>query len=145
MTVRVQYNLPRGLELDRVLKEAKKNALITIGIVVEEDTKKRFEEQGPDWEPLKPATIAAKGSSAILIDTGLMLNSIESQVNEEEGTVKIGIFKKERALIALVHELGSPSRNIPARPFMIPAQLKNERDAIETVKASYQIAMELKR
>jgi len=41
----------------------------------------------PLWDPLKPATVARKGSDAPLIDTGRLLQAIQYEVNsgEDEG------------------------------------------------------------
>jgi hypothetical protein len=43
-----------------------------------------FENPKNGWPPLKPATIKAKGSNAILIDTGQMRNAITYVISEGE-------------------------------------------------------------
>jgi hypothetical protein len=139
MTVKVKRNIPRGHELERLLKRANKIALETIGVVNETEIKRRFEVQGPGWTPLKESTIERKGSSSILIDTGLMLNSISYEIDENEQKVRIGIFTKERALIGLVHERGSIVRKIPKRPFMIPAQLVKEGESLNIIRTIYSL------
>lgn len=72
---------------------------------------------------LKPATIAAKGSSTPLIDTGELLSQITHKM-EGKDTVSIGVFGSKGG-IAAVHELGAPSKNIPARSFARPALKEN--------------------
>jgi len=94
MPVREERRIPKGLELKRALDRAKMAALMTIGVATEKEIKRLFEVQGePPWTPLSPATIAAKGSSSILIDTGLMLNSMRYELDEESGDVKVGVFE----------------------------------------------------
>lgn len=39
-----------------------------------------FDREGPGWKKLKPATIAAKGSDKILVDTGALKRSITYEV-----------------------------------------------------------------
>jgi phage gpG-like protein len=142
MPITEKRTIPKGKELERAIAEAKKRSLQTIGIIMEEGVKKRFEDQGPDWKPLKPATIKAKKSSSILIDTGLLVNMIESKIDEQAGQSLIGVFGKERALIALVHERGSVVRNIPARPFLIPTQLEKTDECLEIIRSSYKVLFE---
>lgn len=78
---------------------------------------------------LKPATIAAKGSSTPLIDTVELISQVTHKM-EGKDTVKIGVFGS-RAEIAAVHELGAPSKNIPARSFARPALKENEAGVIK--------------
>lgn len=52
-------------------------ALNTVGIFARNISVEAFETDGyGTWAPLQPETVAAKGSSAILIDTGILRNSI---------------------------------------------------------------------
>jgi phage gpG-like protein len=78
---------------------------------------------------LKPATIAAKGSSTPLIDTGELISQVTHKM-EGKDTVKIGVFGS-RAEIAAVHELGAPSKNIPARSFARPSLKENQAGIIK--------------
>lgn len=78
---------------------------------------------------LTPATIAAKGSSTPLIDTGELISLVTHKM-EGKDTVKIGVFGS-RAEIAAVHELGAPSKNIPARSFARPSLKENEAGVIK--------------
>lgn len=105
-------------ELKEQFRRAKKLSLVVIGTEAERDIKKRFDLQGPGWAPLKPATIAAKQSDEILIDTGLLQNSIEFKVKPEG--LEVGVFNPARTQIALAHEFGFPPHNLPARPFIRP-------------------------
>jgi len=139
MTIKIKRNIPRGSELERLLRQANKIALQTIGVINETEIKRRFEVQGPGWTPLKQSTIERKGSSSILIDSGLMLNSIHYEVDEIEQKVRIGIFTEQRALIGLVHERGSIVRKIPKRPFMIPAQLTKEEESLNIIRTLYSL------
>lgn len=59
-----------------------------LGAKAEEIVQLAFESGGfGKWPPLKPATIARKGSSAILIDTGQLRRAISSDV-EKKGSIK---------------------------------------------------------
>lgn len=78
---------------------------------------------------LKPATIAAKGSSTPLIDTSEMLGQITHKMKDKT-TVEVGVFGS-RAGVAAVHELGAPSKNIPARSFERPAFNENKQGIIK--------------
>jgi hypothetical protein len=56
-------------------------ALKQLGVIAEGTIQKAFATGGFGfWEPLRPATIARKGSSAILIDTSQLRRSISSRV-----------------------------------------------------------------
>lgn len=78
---------------------------------------------------LKPSTVAAKGSSTPLIDTSEMLGQITHRMNGKD-TVDVGVFGS-RAGIAAVHELGAPSKNIPARSFERSAFNENKNGIIK--------------
>ena len=74
---------------------------------------------GRPWKPLAPATVRAKGSSQILIDSGDLLANVQEESRYEAG---------ERASIitttseyGAVHEFGMPERGIPKRSFLQPA------------------------
>lgn len=55
--------------------------LVNIGIRCEQFIQRAFASRGfGEWEPIKPATKKAKGSSAILIDTGQLRRSVSSKV-----------------------------------------------------------------
>ena len=69
--------------------------------------------------PLKESTIRAKGSSVTLIDSGQMLASVQSRVddsNPELLQVWAGIFDEDIAEYACYNEYGT--RFIPSRSFI---------------------------
>lgn len=74
-----------GKEWERVSagKSDAETALGRIGALGTNICKGAFTSQGyGTWQPIKPATIKAKGSSKTLIDTGTLRNSITWQVNQ---------------------------------------------------------------
>jgi phage gpG-like protein len=108
----------------------KKNGVLLKTLVIQ-----RFEQQGPGWAAHKPAYAkrkAMRGREQILIDTGQLMGSISSvYVAYNEGFVGVqkGATSKggqDMVNLAAVHEMGSPSRNIPARPFLAPAAKEGE-------------------
>lgn len=84
--LRVPFNTKRkdidktiSLQFSAVFEKGKdaESALNIIGAKATNISKGAFTTQGyGSWSPLKPETIAAKGSSQILIDTGILRNSI---------------------------------------------------------------------
>jgi len=96
-------------------------------IKLRDEMKRTITRGVPEWEPLSPKTIARKGSSKPLIDTGDMRNSI-NQKDIEPMLAFIGVPRgaKNRdggdlVRIAAVHVYGSKTRNIPPRDFILPA------------------------
>jgi len=80
---------------------------------------------------LKPATIAKKKSSHPLIDTGELLSQVTiAQPIGDKFAIMVGVFGS-RSGIAAVHEMGAPSKNIPARPFLGPALKENKAGVIK--------------
>ena len=51
-------------------------ALAMVAAEVREDAAQRFEDEGPGWAPLAESTIAAKGGSRILFETGSLMDSL---------------------------------------------------------------------
>ena len=101
--------------LESIPKE-KKNILKLSGAFLEGKIKEKITEGDPSWASLKPETIKRKGSSKPLIDTGKLRASITHKV--ENSKALVGVFGSEQALIAAVHEFGSPKKNIPERSFL---------------------------
>ena len=65
----------------KIVTEQSISAYQDLSIVCEQIIQKGFETGGyGKWKPLKPATIAAKGSEQILIDTGQLRRAVTSQV-----------------------------------------------------------------
>lgn len=90
---------------------------------------------GRRFAPLKPATIAAKGSSKALIDTGALIGSIKTQ-RAGNGAVFVGVLRTARsstggklADIAAIHEYGAPAAGIVPRPFLQPVEDRYGRDS----------------
>ncbi|WP_407356800.1 hypothetical protein [Methanolobus sp. WCC5] len=73
---------------------------------------------------LKARTIARKGSSQPLIDTGELYDQIDHKSGP--GYVEVGVFGS-RALISLHHEFGAPKANVPERSFMRSASRENRK------------------
>lgn len=64
-----------------ILVSQPKQAYLELGLICEQIILKGFETDGyGKWKPLKAATIAAKGSSRILVDTAQLKKSITSEV-----------------------------------------------------------------
>lgn len=121
-------------------------AMRAIGEILSESTKERFATStapdGEAWKPNAPATIIArlnkikgaynkdgklskKGIAAAtgkkpLVDTGILADTILSQVGSDGNSVEIGTnrFAGEWSGGAAVHQFGSKDGNIPARPFL---------------------------
>jgi len=88
--------------------------LRAIGDRVVEQTKRRFESQGPapdgtPWAPLKPATLAAKKHKKILTETGHLRDSIRYRLLGQNA-VAVGTNR----VYAAIHQLGgrTPARTI---------------------------------
>lgn len=50
----------------------------------------QFDKGGPGWAPLAPSTIARKGSSLILVDSGAMRKSIKGTSGSDYAMLTIG-------------------------------------------------------
>lgn len=109
---------------------AQKISLMRVGLKAEGTAKKHISQQDLGWKPLKPATIAYKirkgYSENILVMTSSYFQSITSWVVNDTvyAGVKRGVVHKksgtEMGIIARVHEYGSLSGKIPARPLWQP-------------------------
>lgn len=74
----------------------------------------RITKKSPDgqrWQRLRPMTIEAKGDSSILVERGNDTDLYNSLVR---GIDRVTANAKHAA----THQFGSPSRRIPARPFL---------------------------
>lgn len=65
---------------------------------------------GRQWEPLDPSTVAKKGSSKPLIDTGALRNSITTRARRD------AVLLGTNLPYAPVHQYGG--EHIPARPYL---------------------------
>lgn len=73
---------------------------------------------GNRWAPLAESTVAAKGHSTPLIETGNLVADLEtsSEFNQRTATGIIGTSTQ----YGPIHEFGAPEAGIPARPFLGP-------------------------
>ena len=111
-SITIKNNIP---VLNKAIQTALKESLEKAGQVAEVLMTAKIDEGLQP--PLKPATIAAKGSSTPLIDTGQLYGQITHEVESDGRSVKVGVIGS-RASIAAVHEFGAPSKNIPERSFI---------------------------
>lgn len=119
-------NIPRLIE---EFEKAKEQALREIGAEGEGSLKRTLTEGRGEWPSLKPGTIARKGSTRPLIDTGIMRSKITSRVDKDGSVVHIGLFGdddsaqrsgRETVEIGLVHEFGTRDGNVPQRAWLRP-------------------------
>lgn len=113
------------------MKKAQLLALKRFGLKAEGNAKSHMSKQDLGWVALRPATISAKlrkgYSENILIATSSYFQSITSWVDEAEMKTHVGVKKGAKGRngeliedIAAVHEYGSRSGGIPARPLWTP-------------------------
>jgi len=97
-----------------------------IGLAFAERARQTFHDEtdpwGAPWTPLAPATIkarrdAGKGGVSILRDTGRLIQSLTHAPDEQGVDIRVGATDRP----APVHQFGSLSRRIPARP-MLPVR-----------------------
>lgn len=132
-----------SVELPRMAERETKRA----GILARDSVKKYIRSQPANWPKLQAATIARKHSSAMLIDTAQMVNSITYQTMNP-CSVFVGVLRtamrkdtgKPMVNIARVHEYGfmgqvtnsktgtTYTQNIPPRGFLFPTLLKIEKE-----------------
>jgi hypothetical protein len=116
-------------QLDSMLNAAATATIKHVGLEAEALAKRHLANQDLGWEPLQPATIAAKKkkgySSLTLIRSSSYMQAITSWVENKEALV--GVRRQIRgkdgeliADIARIHEYGSIKRNIPRRPLWHP-------------------------
>lgn len=120
-TVIVKNNIGK---LKENLKKAREAALRRGGSDLEGAIKDTISDGRGEWPALQPKTIARKGSSRPLIDTGALRSSITHVV--EETSVKVGVIgnpsniKTHDPIVTYApsHEFGDFSRGIPERSFL---------------------------
>jgi len=90
----------------------------TIGDVVRTSAVRNFEVGGrPKWAPLSPRTILKKGHSRPLIDSSILMGSINYKAHSD----RVGVGTNR--VYARIHQLGGKAgrgkkTDIPARPFL---------------------------
>ncbi len=94
-----------------------------IGLAFAERGRMSFHDEtdpwGGPWAPLAPATVKARrgggeGGVSILRDTGRLIQSLTHEPSSEFVDIRIGATDRP----APVHQFGSLSRKIPARPML---------------------------
>jgi len=98
--VRIRNNIPI---LNKALIIAYKDGLETFGQVAEIQITATIDRGVPP--PNAPSTIAAKGSSQPLFDTGQLYGQISHEVRDGGKSVVVGVMGS-RAGIAMIHEFG---------------------------------------
>ena len=127
------------------IKKAVRKALLQEGQFYRTQIIKGIRSQAPGgkaFAPLEPATIAAKGSSKALIDTGTLIRSVTVRKLSGGDAVFIGVARtvlsaggQSLADIAAIHEFGAPAANIPPRPFLQPIEDKFGRSSAQRMLA----------
>lgn len=112
--------------LDTDLKKSSTQYMEDKSHEVQQAIKDSINNQTGNWEALKPNTVAKKGSTTILKDTGELVDSIEVIKQDEDtylvvpqGTHSSGLTNSE---LAIIHEYGTDK--IPPRPFIEPIHAK---------------------
>lgn len=101
------------------------------GLKAEALAKKHIQDQDLPWAPLKPATLSEKirkgYSENILVATSSYFQAITSWVDTDKMSATAGVKKtaqgkngEQLADVAAVHEFGSQTAKIPARPLWQP-------------------------
>lgn len=134
--VTIRNNIPI---LNKALLKASGLGLNTMAAVLEKTIVENIRSNMPP--PNAPATIEKKGSSSTLIDTGELMNSVDSQVQSDK-SMWVGFFGQENALKMFVNEFGLG--DIPSRPAMRNAiNDQSDKDAMnEAVKKELRKAIE---
>jgi len=121
----------KGMKTD--IQSANEVALKQIGLKGERYVVKVIQSQPSEWPPLKDKYRNWKKkhgySSLMLMRTRDMFNRITSFADKKQvfiGLKREAINREGESLanIAAIMEFGSKKRNIPARPFLLPAHKK---------------------
>lgn len=130
-----------ALLVNNIAREVNLAAIISVkrwSLKAEAIAKTHMSKQDLNWEPLKPSTIARKVrkgfSENILIETSTYFQSITSWADEAKTIGYAGVRRKvmsedgeELADIAALHEFGSRSGNVPARPLWEPTLMETRK------------------
>lgn len=113
MTVKDKNNIPKLVaDIDNITTRV----ATKVGTYMEQKIVDMMIKQDPSWEKLKPATIAAKGSTKIYIDTGELMELIDHVVKGgKTKVINVGIFNHEKAYIAHIIEFGKDEHNVTMR------------------------------
>jgi hypothetical protein len=124
--------------LDREMRATAVMTLKRWALKTESIAKDHMSKQDLNWEELDPKTVARKVrkgySENILIETSTYFQTITSWVDEGALVGYAGVKKKalsedgeELADIAELHEFGSKSGHIPARPLWSPSMAESRK------------------
>ena len=129
-----EWNKVRRLavKFPKEVQMVNKKTLMKVGLKAEGIAVKHLRDQDLGWQPLneeyRKYKISKGGSEKTLIDTSTYLQAITSRVKRM--TALVGVFRGEVKYdekgeedvvnIAAIHEFGSKSQNIPARPLWRP-------------------------
>ena len=100
------------------INKGKSKALRLSGLHMLRSIDTNFRAGGrPAWAPLKVATIARKGQSTILVQSGRLRKSVTrtSSMKQSENELRIGTNLE----YAPVHQFGYPQKRIPKRAFLL--------------------------
>lgn len=121
--------------LKQEIEDAHIKSLQRFGLKMESVVLNHISKQDLGWKPLDPKYLSQKVkkglSENILVATSDYYNSIQSWVDKSKKVAYIGVKKgkkdkegNEIGHIARVHEFGSSSGRIPARPLWKPSYKK---------------------
>ena len=146
------------LNLAKEIIGAKNTALRRWGLKAEGTAKLHISNQDLGWQALAPATLARKirlgFSTNILVETSTYFQNITSWIDAPNNTVYAGVKRgvrepngEDTGMVAAIHEYGSQSGRIPARPLWQPTyaetmewHIKNNNPAkifIKNIKSKY--------
>jgi len=107
------------------------NAMKQAALLIEREAKRNIAYGRTDWPALSPATLKRRKDNKPLYDTGTLLRSIHSEIEEQRA-----VIGSDRDY-APVHEFGTTtagrSKNvaIPKRPYLEPAFVENYKQIKE--------------
>ena len=130
LKLKTSGNKQAKIKLDKIAKGIRnpRPLLKQIGVLILNEVNKNFvrgSNDGDAWTPNAPATIARKGSSKPLIDTGNLRASFTFQVKRNSVEIGSPLFYSE------FHEFGTST--IPQRK-MLPKDSKASKIAVAQTK-----------
>lgn len=103
----------------------------------------------PAWKKLKPETVKRKkGNSAFSITSGdnplIREGKLKEAIKLDDSSISKGeiYIDVKGAEYGIVHEFGSPKKNIPPRPYLRPAIYENKDEIKDSIKNGIKEAME---
>jgi phage gpG-like protein len=94
---------------------------------------------GNPWEPLDPATVRAKGHATPLVDTQTLLDDLQASSTFNRGAKTAVIGSSLR--YAPIHEFGAPEAGIPRRPFLDPAAMYAQKNAVDVIGRTIDVGL----